>query len=64
MRLRVRMENIPSVTFIVFKNTPSDTQLVVFHLSLPMGYIESGPYFCMAKETVYDLANKAISQRD
>ena len=35
-----------------------------FHLSLPMGYIDSAPYFCMATETVADLANEAISQRE
>ena len=42
---------------------PSDTQLVGFHLSLPMGYVDNAPYFCMTTETVADLANKAISQR-
>ena len=29
-----------------------------------MGYIDSDPYFCMATETVVDLANEAISQKE
>ena len=49
MRLWVRMEYVPSVTFLIPKNTPRDTQMVGFHLSLTMGYINSSPYFCMAR---------------
>ena len=64
MRLWVRMEDVPSVAFLIPKNTPSDTQLVGFHLSLPMGYVDSAPYFCMAMETVANLTNKVISQRE
>ena len=63
MSLWVRIEDFPSVTFLILKKTPRDTQLVGFHLSLSMGYINSDPYFCMATETVANLANKAISQR-
>ena len=29
-----------------------------------MGYVEPPPYFCMATETVSDLANEAIYQRE
>ena len=29
-----------------------------------MGYINSAPYFCMVTETVDDLANADISQRE
>ena len=57
MRLCVRMEDKLSLAFLIPKNTPSYTQQVGFHLSLPMGYIDSAPYFCMATETVADLAN-------
>ena len=35
-----------------------------FHISLPMGYVYNTPYFCMATETVDNLANEAISQRE
>ena len=58
------MEDVPSVALLIPKKTPNNTQLLVFHLSLPMGYIESAPYFCMATETVADLTNEVISQRE
>ena len=38
MRLCVRMEDVPSVAFLIPKKTTSDPQQVGFHLSLPMGY--------------------------
>ena len=60
MWLWVGMEDVPSVAFFIPKKTPSDTQLVGFHFSLPMGYISSAPYFCMAMDTVAELANEAI----
>ena len=63
MRFWVRMEEVLSVAFLIPKKTPSNTQLMVFHLSLPMRYIDRAPYFCMVTDTVADLANKAISRR-
>ena len=57
MRLWVRMEEVQSVTFLTPKNTHRKTQLVGFHLTLPMGYINSPPYVCMATETVVGLTN-------
>ena len=57
MRLWVRMEDALSVAFLIPKKTSSYTHQVGFHLSLPMGYIDSAPYFCMATETVADLEN-------
>ena len=64
MRLWARMEDTLSVTFLTPKKPPSNQQLVGFHLSLPMGYVDSAPYFYMATEMVADLANEAIAQRD
>ena len=58
------MEDVPSVAFLIPKKNSSDTQLVGFRLSLPMGYVDNVPYFFMDKDTVADLANKAISQRE
>ena len=43
MRLWVRMEDVPSVTFLIPKKIPIDTQLVGFQLSLPMGYVDNAP---------------------
>ena len=45
MRLWVRMEDVPSVAFLVPKKKSSNIQLVGSHLSLPMGYVDSAPYF-------------------
>ena len=58
------MEGIPSVAFLIPKKTPRDTQLVGFHLYLPMGKIDIAPYFCIVTEMMADLSNKTISQRE
>ena len=57
------VENVPYFTFLVPNKTLSNTQLVVINLFLPMWYIYN-PYFCMVMETMANLTNKAISQRD
>ena len=43
MRLWVRMEDVLSVAFLIPKENPSETQLVGFHRSLPMGYVDTAP---------------------
>ena len=63
MRLWARMEDVLSFALIIPKKNPSNTQLVGFHLYLPMRYVDNAPYFCMAMETVANLANEAIYQR-
>ena len=45
MKLWVVVEDVPYVAFFTPNINTSDTQLVVFHLSLPMGYIDSAPCF-------------------
>ena len=37
---------------------PNEEQLVALPLVLPMGWVESPPYFCAATETVADLVNQ------
>ena len=64
MRLWARMEDVQSVAFLIPKKTPRDTHLVGFHLSIPMGYIDNAPYYCMAMETLTNIANEAIFQRE
>ena len=39
MRIWVRLEDIPSVAFLVPKATPDEEQIVGFHLSIPMRYV-------------------------
>ena len=57
MRVWVRLEDVPTLTFVVLWH-PCDTEpLIGMHLSLPMGYVESVPAFCCETEMVTDLAN-------
>ena len=63
MGLWVRMEDVQSFALLIPNNNPSNTQLVGYHLSFPMRYVDNAPYFCMDIETVANLANEAISQR-
>ena len=46
MRIWVRLEDIPSVAFLLPKATPDEEQIVGFHLSIPMEYVESAAFFC------------------
>ena len=50
MRLLVCLEDVPYVLFLIQKCNTNGAQLVGFHLSLPMGFIDSAPYFCMAEK--------------
>ena len=54
MRIWVRLEDIPSVAFLISKSTPEEDQLVGFHLSIPMRSVESAAFFCATTETVKD----------
>ena len=63
MRIWVRLEDIPSVAFLVPKATPDEEQLVGFHLSIPMGYLEFAAFFCATTETVKDRALDTLSTR-
>ena len=60
MRLQVCLEDTPSVDFLPPNNRIEDKQLVGFHLSLPMGYVYSAPYFFIATETVTDIKNASM----
>ena len=60
MRLWVNMEGDLSIAFLIMKKRQSDPQLVGFHLSLPTGYVDSAPYFCMATKMVTYFSNAAL----
>ena len=64
MRLWESMEDFPSVASLIPKKNTSETQLVRFHLLLPIGYIDSAPYFCKAAETVTNITNETIALRE
>ena len=57
MRLWVHLEDTPPVAFLIPRKNPTDYQLVGFHLSLPMGYMDSAPFFRMSAETISYMAN-------
>ena len=50
MILWVNMEEVPLVDFLLPNNNPTDPKLFGFHLSLPMGYINSAANFCATTE--------------
>ena len=52
MCIWVRLKDVPSVVFLVPKSTPDEDQLVGFHLSITMGYVESAAFFCAKTKTV------------
>ena len=45
MRLWVCLEDTPSVELLIPRKKPTNDQLVGLHLSLPMGYLDSAPFF-------------------
>ena len=63
MRIWLRLEEIPSVAFLVPKATPEEDQLVGFHLSITRGYVEYATFFCVTTETVKDCALDTLSMR-
>ena len=63
MLIWVRLKEIPSVSFLVPKATPEEDQLVGFHLSIPMGYVESAAFLCATTETVKDRKLDTLSTR-
>ena len=57
MRVRIRLADIPKLAFVI-PPVPGDAEpLIGFHLFLPMGYVESCPFFCIFPENITDLAN-------
>ena len=47
---------------VVLPTEPGEPSLVAIPLSLPMGWVESPPYFCAASETVADVANQRMTR--
>lgn len=43
---------------VIFPRYPGEEQMVALPLVLPMGWVESVPYFCSVTETVADLVNR------
>ena len=58
-----QLNNITSVEFITPKETDSEPQLVGFHLSIPMGYVEYEPTFCATMEKIKYTSNNTMHNR-
>ena len=55
-RLWLEALSLPALG-VVFPHLPGEEPLVAFPLALPMGWVESPPYFCAFTETAADIAN-------
>lgn len=60
-RIGLRPSDVPRLGVIL--PTSTDIPLVALLLSLPMGWVESPPYFTVATETASDLLNEALHRR-
>jgi hypothetical protein len=55
--------DIPKLS-VVLPTMDGEEPLISFPLALPMGWVNSPPYFCAATETMCDLANTSIKARN
>lgn len=60
-RIDLEAATAPSLA-VILPHSHDEQPLVAIPLSLPMGWVESAPYFCSATETIADLANNNIHQ--
>ena len=57
MQVWVRIEDVPKLAFVIPPAPGNPNVLIGFHLSCPMGYLESAPLFCSTTKTIADFAN-------
>ena len=60
-RVWLSVADIPALA-VAMPPGPNGEQLVAFPLVLPMGWVQSPPYFCSVTETIADLANDTLYQ--
>lgn len=58
-RVWLRVDDIPHLG-VALPTAPGTTPVIAFPLALPMGWVESPPYFTSFTETACDLANQAL----
>ena len=63
IRIWVQLADVTAVSLLVTRKKESDLKLVVFHLSIPMGYIESAPLFCMETKRMKELSLNSLHER-
>jgi hypothetical protein len=62
-RVWVQAADIPKLG-VVLPTAPGCVPLIAFPLALPMGWVDSPPYFTAVTETACDLANAKLSRPD
>ena len=62
-RVGLAPEDVPSLG-VCLPPGPDGKTLVAFPLVLPMGWVESPPQFCAVMETVADLANTTLREKN
>jgi hypothetical protein len=60
-RLWIRPPDVPKLA-VAYPCKPGEEQLIAFPLALPMGWVESPPYFCSVTEKITDLANQRLKE--
>jgi len=61
-RVRLAPDDALSLA-VVLPQVPGEPPLVAIPFSLPMGWVESPPYFCAVTETAADVANQRMNTR-
>jgi hypothetical protein len=59
-RMWLQMRDIPKLALVLPPLVRSTKPLIALPLGLPMGWVESPPWFCVATETVADVANQRL----
>jgi hypothetical protein len=59
MRIWLRLQDLPKLAFVIPPHPSDPEPLIGFHLSLPMGFVESAPFFCASTEIAADLINNS-----
>ena len=62
-RVGLQIADIPKLG-VVLPTSPGQPALIAFPLTLPMGWVESPPYFTTLTETACDLANQSLRVRN
>ena len=55
MSIWVVLQDTPPVALLVPRASPTEEQIIIFHLSIPMGYVKFAELFCTAMGVVKDI---------
>ena len=57
LRVWIHLDGLLGLAFFILLYPLDQDTLIGFHLSFPMGYVDSAPYFLCASKTSADLSN-------